>query len=85
MTNSAPGTQDEIFDFEGAGDGRTSGDYLVFQGFSAGSGLALVSQSAADPNLYTYALTDAATGASQLIVIHSLDGAALAKGDFLFM
>ena len=85
VTNSAPGTQDEIFDFEGAGDGRTSGDYLVFQGFSAGSGLALVSQSAADPNLYTYALTDAATGASQLIVIHSLDGAALAKGDFLFM
>ena len=82
---SAPGTQDAIYDFEGAGDGAASGDVLALMGFSAGSSLALKGQSSASANLFYYTLTDAASGASQLIAVSSLDGHALVAGDYLFL
>ena len=82
---SSPGALDSVYDFEGAGDGRGSGDFLLFSGFSAGSTLTLKSQSSADPRLFYYTLTDQASGASEMIGVHSLDGQALAAGDYLFL
>ncbi len=84
VTGSPPGTQDVIYDFEGAGDGRLSGDTLNFLGFSAGSTLTLKAQSTVSSHLYYYTLTDAASGAHEVIAINSLNGAALTVGDFLF-
>jgi len=84
VTGSPPGTQDVIYDFEGAGDGRVSGDTLNFLGFSAGSTLTLKAQSTVSSHLYYYTLTDAASGAHEVIAINSLNGAALTQGDFLF-
>ena len=81
----APGAVDSVYDFEGAGDGRASGDFLLFSGFSAGSTLSLKSQSSVDPKLFYYTLTDQASGSSELIALHSLDGQALAAGDYLFL
>ncbi len=85
LLSSPAGTQDGVLDFEGAGDGRASGDYLIFTGFSPQSTLTLQSHSHASPNLYYYTLTDHASGASQLIALNSVDGLALAKGDYLFL
>ncbi len=82
---SPAGAQDGVYDFEGAGDGRASGDSLIFLGFSPGSSLALQSQSSVDPHLFYYTLTDGASGAAELIGVHSLDGRALAAGDYLFL
>ncbi len=84
VINAPAGTQDTILDFEGAGDGATSGDLLIFNGLSAGSTLTLTSHSTVDPHLYTYTLTNFATGCAEAIVIHSVDGRALTAGDFLF-
>ncbi len=85
LLQSAQGAQDAVLDFEGAGDGRLSGDFLLFTGFSAGSGLAFKAQSNANPHLYYYTLTDHASGASELIAIGSVDGLPLSQGDYLFI
>ena len=85
LAPGAPGVVDSIYDFEGAGDGRASGDFLLFSGFSPGSALTLKSQSSVDPKLFYYTLTDQASGSSELIALHSLDGRALAAGDYLFL
>ena len=85
LAAAGPAAQDEVFDFEGAGDGRATGDYLVFQGFSAGSTLVLSSHSGTNPSLFFYQLTDAASGVNQVIAVHSLNGSPLGAGDFLFM
>jgi len=82
---SPAAAQDGVYDFEGAGDGRASGDSLIFLGFSPGSSLALQSQSGVDPHLFYYTLTDGASGATELIGVHSLDGRALVAGDYLFL
>ena len=85
VTGNSKPTQDGVLDFEGAGDGRASGDFLIFQGFSPGSTLTLFSQSGVNPHLYYYTLTDHASGASELIALNSVDGLQLARGDFLFL
>ncbi len=74
-----------MLDFEGAGDGRLSGDFLLFTGFSVGSSLAFKAQSNANPHLYYYTLTDHASGANELIGISSVDGLPLSQGDYLFI
>ena len=84
VINAPAGTQDALLDFEGAGDGAASGDLLIFNGLSAGSTLTLTSHSAVDPHLYTYTLTNFATGCTEAIVIYSVNGQALTAGDFLF-
>ena len=85
LLQSAQGTKDTVLDFEGGGDGRLSGDFLLFTGFSAGSSLAFKAQSNANPHLYYYALTDHASGASELIAISSVNGMPLSQGDYLFI
>ncbi len=85
LLSTPAGTQDGILDFEGAGDGRLSGDFLIFTGFSAGSTLVLQSQSHANPHLYYYTLTDHASGISEVIAVSSVDGLGLTKGDYLFL
>ena len=85
LLTGVQGTQDLVLDFEGAGDGRLSGDFLLFTGFSAGSSLAFKAQSNANPHLYYYTLTDHASGSNELIGISSVDGLPLSQGDYLFI
>lgn len=78
---------DKIFDFEGAGVAH--GDRLTFYGFGVGSSITLVghqdlSGTLAGQVIYSYLLTDTATGHSETLSIQSVNGLALTSGDFAF-
>jgi VCBS repeat-containing protein len=85
VLNTAVGTTDTVYDFAGAGDGRASGDFLVFRGFSPGSSFTFDAVASFNANLFYYVLTDALTGASQFIAVQSLNGQQLIAGDYLFI
>ncbi len=77
-----------IADFGGAGGwSATNNDFVALTGFSAGSTLTLVGDRASGTtgaHLYQYAVTDAATGDVFNILINSVNGKALGKGDYAF-
>ena len=77
-----------ITDFGGAGGWTsTNNDFVAFTGFSAGSTLTLVSDHAsgkAGAHLLQYTITDAASGDVFNVLINSVNGKALGKGDYAF-
>lgn len=76
-----------ITDFQGAGGySATNNDFVAFTGYSAGSFLTLLKTvaGAGTDAYFNYSITDAATGVVKNLLVHSLNGQALADGDYAF-
>lgn len=75
-----------ITDFQGAGGWSASdNDFIAFNGFGAGSTLALEhSAPSGSATTYYYAIHDGVTGDVFNVMVKSLNGQALGAGDYAF-